>query len=226
MAKKHIEPFNPWPGFVDLFASVIMVVLIFMLVLIINITYYAQFKYKISYTGSVAVQQLVNQPVKKTQESKELQKKDALIQEEEKKVDDNSTKDLEAVAGIDLTIADTNLTRQENIIYDDWMIVKYLDKEIILDPKSLKDVENFLKMAKSKYPNHYVSVFVQEPSNQISASVSKQIALSRAINIRNLIRSKEYNTDDVVVRLKEQIPQAKQIEHASGYGIIIINKKR
>lgn len=46
--QEKVEPFNPWPGFVDLFASVIMVVLMFMLVLIVNISYYSQFKYKIA----------------------------------------------------------------------------------------------------------------------------------------------------------------------------------
>lgn len=226
MAKKHLEPFNPWPGFVDLFASVIMVVLIFMLVLIVNITYYAQFKYKISYTGSVASMELINEVVKVQEENTQTKKKEAILEEAIEKEDENSNKDLEAVAGMDLTITDNNLTRQENIIYDDWMIVKYLDKEIVLDSKSLVDIEKFLEIAKSKYPNHYISVYIDEPTNQISASIAKQIALSRALNIRNLIRSKKYDLDDVVVRLKEKIPDANKIDHPSGYGIIIVNTKK
>lgn len=214
MAKKHLEPFNPWPGFVDLFASVIMVVLIFMLVLIVNITYYAQFKYKLSYTGSVDVQELMN-------------KKESVSAEEKiEQNEDNSTKDLEATAGIDLTVTDSNLTRQENILYDDWMMIKYLKNEIILDPKTIKDVEKFLLLVKSKYPNHYVSIYVAEPKNQVSASIAKQIALSRSLNIRNLIRKKDYDIDDVVVRLKEKIPSLQTIDYEAGYGIIMINKKK
>lgn len=222
MARKSIEPFNPWPSFVDLFASVIMVVLMFMFVLILNITYYAQFKYKISYTGSITVKEIINQPVSVAKEMK----KPSLLEKAPKEKDDNSTKDLEAIAGIDLTIADKNLTRQENTIYEDWMLIKYLDKEIVLDPQSLKEVEGFLEQAKSKYGNHFISIYSHEPQNQISASIAKQIALSRTLNIRNLIRKKGYKEEDVVVRLKEKIPDAKLTDHAAGYGILMINKKK
>jgi hypothetical protein len=226
VAKKHLEPFNPWPGFVDLFASVIMVVLIFMLVLIVNITYYAQFKYKISYTGSLAVQELVSEPVNIIEKSTQLVKKESILDEVPEKKEDEATKNLAPVAGQELTIIDSNLTRQENIIYDDWMAVKYLDKEIILDPQTLKDIDSFLTDAKNKFPKHYISIYINEPTNQISATISKQIALSRALNIRNLIRTKKYNNDDVVIRLKDKIPDLKQIEHPAGYGVIIVNRKK
>ncbi|NCD12049.1 MAG: hypothetical protein EOL93_05820 [Epsilonproteobacteria bacterium] len=222
MARKNIEPFNPWPSFVDLFASVIMVVLMFMFVLILNITYYAQFKYKISYTGSVAVKDITEQSISLATEKKSP----SVIEKAPKEKDDNSTKDLESIAGIDLTITDSNLTRQENIIYEDWMVIKYLDKEVILDPQSLKDVEMFIEKAKSKYGNHFISIYSHEPQNQISASVAKQIALSRTLNIRNLVRKKGYKEEDVIVRLKEKIPDAKLTNHEAGYGILMINKKK
>lgn len=222
MARKRVEPFNPWPSFVDLFASVIMVVLMFMFVLILNITYYAQFKYKISYTGSVTVKEIINQPISVAKEKK----KPSVLEKAEKEKDDNSTKDLESIAGMDLTVVDSNLTRQENTIYEDWMVIKYLDKEIILDPQSLKDVEAFLEKAKSKYGNHFISIYSHEPQNQISASIAKQIALSRTLNIRNLVRKKGYKEEDVIVRLKEKIPDAKLTNHAPGYGILMINKKK
>lgn len=221
MARKSVEPFNPWPSFVDLFASVIMVVLMFMFVLIVNITYYAQFKYKVSYTGSVAVKELIDQSISTVKEKK----KPFLLEKAPKEKDDNSTKDLES-AGIDLTITDSNLTRQENTIYEDWMVIKYLDKEIILDPQSLKDVAMFIEQAKSKYGNHFISIYSHEPQNQISASVAKQIALSRTLNIRNLVRKKGYKEEDVIVRLKEKIPDAKLTNHEAGYGILMINKKK
>ena len=48
MAKKRAEEFNPWPPFVDIFSSVILVLLLFLLITIVNIAYYAQFKFKVS----------------------------------------------------------------------------------------------------------------------------------------------------------------------------------
>ncbi|MDY0117529.1 MAG: hypothetical protein RBR59_08135, partial [Sulfurimonadaceae bacterium] len=185
MAKKRIEPFNPWPSFVDLFASVIMVILMFMLILIVNITYYAQFKYKISYTGTVAINQIITKPVVTIDIN--TKEKEPLIEKKKQ----------EAIAGIDFNSIKHDLARQDNILYEDWMVIKYLDNEIILDPKSIKDIDKFLLGIKKKFPKHSISIYIKEPQNQISASIGKQIALSRVLNIRNVLRNREYRNEDV-----------------------------
>lgn len=226
MAKRRVEPFNPWPSFVDLFASVIMVILMFMLILIVNITYYAQFKYKVSYTGTVAIEQAVAKPEdildKKTKEEKES----ILDEKPIKIVKDNTKKELEAVAGVDLSMSDNNFTRQDNVFHESWMAVKYLDSEVILDSKSIKDIDKFLLSAKEKFPQHSIWIYIKEPQNQISASVGKQLALSRVLNIRNLLRKREYKDDDVMIKLRDKIPEQNTIEHASGYAIITVHRKK
>ena len=226
MAKRRVEPFNPWPSFVDLFASVIMVILMFMLILIVNITYYAQFKYKVSYTGTVAIEQAVAKPEdildKKTKEEQES----ILDEKPIKIVKDNTKKELEAVAGVDLSMSDNNFTRQDNVFHESWMAVKYLDSEVILDSKSIKDIDKFLLSAKEKFPQHSIWIYIKEPQNQISASVGKQLALSRVLNIRNLLRKREYKDDDVMIKLRDKIPEQNTIEHASGYAIITVHRKK
>ena len=59
MAKRCEDEFNPWPSFVDIFSSVILVMLLFLLVVLVNLGYYAQFKYKVSYTGSITTDDLI-----------------------------------------------------------------------------------------------------------------------------------------------------------------------
>lgn len=59
MSKRCEDEFNPWPSFVDIFSSVILVMLLFLLVVLVNLGYYAQFKYKVSYTGSIASDDLI-----------------------------------------------------------------------------------------------------------------------------------------------------------------------
>ncbi len=59
MSKRCQDEFNPWPSFVDIFSSVILVMLLFLLVVLVNLGYYAQFKYKVSYTGSIATDELI-----------------------------------------------------------------------------------------------------------------------------------------------------------------------
>ena len=66
MSCKCEEEFNPWPSFVDIFSSVILVLLLFLLVVLANLGYYAQFKYKVSYNGSIATDDLI---VKKSSSS-------------------------------------------------------------------------------------------------------------------------------------------------------------
>lgn len=219
MGRKRIEPFNPWPGFVDLFASVIMVVLTFMLVTIINITYYSQFKYKIGYEGSVSVENLMNK-------SQINQKESLMDKVTEKIVKDDSEKDLEAIAGMDLTIRDSNQTKQEYDVHNDWMIIKYVNKEIILDPQSIKEIEAFIKHAKGSIPEHSISIYTKEPINQVSTSIAKQITLSRALNIRNVLRKKGYKEDEIIVKLKDNIPQKQMIQHLSGYALLMVNRKK
>ena len=59
MAKRCEDEFNPWPSFVDIFSSVILVMLLFLLVVLVNLGYYAQFKYKVSYTGSISSDEVI-----------------------------------------------------------------------------------------------------------------------------------------------------------------------
>lgn len=77
MAVRCEEEFNPWPSFVDIFSSVILVLLLFLLVTIVNIGYYAQFKYKIQYTGSITTDDIILQDNTKK-----------VILDEKKKVED------------------------------------------------------------------------------------------------------------------------------------------
>lgn len=59
MAIRCEDEFNPWPSFVDIFSSVILVMLLFLLVVLVNLGYYAQFKYKVSYTGSISTDDII-----------------------------------------------------------------------------------------------------------------------------------------------------------------------
>jgi Flp pilus assembly protein TadG len=77
MAIRCEEEFNPWPSFVDIFSSVILVLMLFLLVIIVNLGYYAQFKYKVSYTGSVTTEDIILQDISKK-----------VILDEDKKVED------------------------------------------------------------------------------------------------------------------------------------------
>jgi len=227
MAKKRcLEEFNPWPPFVDIFSSTILVLLLFMLILIVNLGYYAQFKFKVSYSGTVSTDKVVEESnahqntVEKLVEQKdvEIQKivKTSIISEIEVQ------EELER-AGQDLVqVLDKNSTLQKTFEKENSMILNFADKEIILDDPIIDQVKVFISKMKQKFPKHKVIVSSVEPSNQLSATIAKQISLARTLNVRNLIRKQNYKKSDVRIRLIDDDFKNDLPENESGYVLIYI----
>ena len=148
MASKFEEEFNPWPSFVDVFSSVILVLLLFLLVVLANLGYYSQFKYKVSYTGSVSSDDLIRTPVSsvttnpnsdvniqiiKEQKQMVLALKNQLVAEETALKSAEGTDELES-AGIN--VADTrasDIEIQKMLITDEYFIVTYKADELFVD---------------------------------------------------------------------------------------------
>jgi len=221
MGKKCLEEFNPWPPFVDIFSSTILVLLLFMLILIVNLGYYAQFKFKVSYTGTVATDKLISDDasinkVKELKETTENIVKSSISSKVEE------AKDLEQ-AGQDLVQEDRNQkTLQKTIEDDQFMVLNFANKEIILDNNTIKKVKDFIKKAKNKFPKHKIIVSSVEPLNQVSATISKQISLARTLNTRNLIRKQNYAKSDVRIRLMDEKVKSKLPDNESGYVYIFV----
>jgi hypothetical protein len=222
MAKRCAEEFNPWPPFVDIFSSTILVLLLFMLILIVNLGYYAQFKFKVSYTGSVATNQVIQESentIKKVDEiieKKPIEQKEVKDQEIKKTSIINSEmveeQEMEK-AGQDMTqVDDTQTTDQQIVQEDKYMILTFVDEEILLDDVTINKVKQFLQEAKQNYPGHKVIVSSVAPTNQVSATIAKQIALARSLNVRNLVRKQKYKKSEVRIRnispeLEEKVPE-------------------
>lgn len=231
MAKKRcLEEFNPWPPFVDIFSSTILVLLLFMLILIVNLGYYAQFKFKVSYTGTVATDQVVQEVTSHANMVEKLQK----VQEpEEKKIMKSSIisevqekKELERVGQDLVQVEDNKSTLQNTIEEKNTMIVNFADKEIIVDDPIIVQVKEFILKMKNKYPKHKVIVSSFEPTNQLSATVAKQISLARTLNVRNLIRKQNYKKSDVRIRLVDDKDKESLPVNESGYILIEIKVNR
>lgn len=236
MGKKCIEEFNPWPPFVDIFSSTILVLLLFMLILIVNLGYYAQFKFKISYTGTIATSQLITEEVTKINKVKELKTKQEPIEQKnivEQKVIKTSIisevqekKEFER-AGQDLVqVDDTNTTLQATVQKDDYLIVTFADKEILLDDPTINQIKQFIQNMKNKFPKHKVIISSVEPTNQISSTVSKQISLARTLNTRNLIRKQGYSKSDVRIRLLDELIKKKLPDNEAGFIYITVKVNR
>lgn len=236
MGKKCLEEFNPWPPFVDIFSSTILVLLLFMLILIVNLGYYAQFKFKVSYTGTIATDQLVLNNEAKKNKVKEIEKnKISTTQFNSNEASTLKTVKLTSIinskmveqqqmekAGQDMTqVDDTNTTAQKIQEENNYMVVTFSKEEILLDDVIIKKVKAFLAQAKAKYKKHKVIVSSVAPTNQVSATIAKQIALARALNIRNLIRKQKYKKSDV--RIRRLSPKLEAKIPSSETGLVVIS---
>jgi Tfp pilus assembly protein PilO len=203
MAKKCLEEFNPWPAFVDIFSSTILVLLLFMLILIVNLGYYAQFKFKVSYTGTIATNQIIlkekmrKEKAENTKKIEVVKKQNQILQQG---IVQEEKKDLERV-GVDQTQVDKEIsTLQKTVQNNDYLIINFTDNEILLDKPIIKQIKAYIIKMKIKFPNNTVIISSVEPKNQISSTVGKQISLARILNTRNLIRKLNYKKSDVRIR--------------------------
>jgi hypothetical protein len=252
MACKIEEEFNPWPSFVDIFSSVILVLLLFLLVVLANLGYYMQFKYKTSYTGSISNSELIGSASStSTSETTQTSSSTAngtnpnsdlniqIIQEQKQMilalqnqiaVEETALKSAkgtdEAIsAGINIADKPADSTElQKMITSDDYLVITYKADELFVDDAISKQLKDFLSKAKSKNTSHQILIYSSDTKNQLSATIAKQISLARTMSVRNLIKKFGYEKKDINIDLST-LPEIKEpIDAKNGYIIIKTTK--
>ena len=252
MACKVEEEFNPWPSFVDIFSSVILVLLLFLLVVLANLGYYMQFKYKVSYTGSISNSELIGSPSStSTSETTQTSSSAAngtnpnsdlniqIIQEQKQMIlalenqiaaDPTALKSAkgtdEAIsAGINIADkAEDSTELQKMITSDDYLVITYKADELFVDDAISKQLKDFLSKAKSKNASHQILIYSSDTKNQLSATIAKQISLARTMSVRNLIKKFGYEKKDINIDLST-LPEIKEpIDAKNGYIVIKTTK--
>ena len=250
MAKRCEDEFNPWPSFVDIFSSVILVMLLFLLVVLVNLGYYAQFKYKISYTGTIATDDLIvndnpsdgttklyQEPSStSTTTTKSTTQSVAQMQQEivrlrrvieEKTVKAKEKEEAEIVhGGIDVADRedDDKPSKQTLIDSEDYFIVTFKGNEIFFDTAIIKELKTFIDGVKKKYDEHKILITAADVVGQASATVAKQISLARSIGARNVIRKFGYEKKDVRIELLASTEVKEDFNKDNGYLVIRIRR--
>lgn len=253
MACRCEEEFNPWPSFVDIFSSVILVLLLFLLVVLVNLGYYAQFKYKVSYTGSISNDDIILNNNRSSEENEVNTKKVTdpsagsnsnsdiniqIIQEQKQRIltlqnqiqakeNQNSAEKTDKLESPGIDVADKEDTGKEDqkIIQNaEYLIITYKGNEVFIDDGITRKVKQFLSAAKDKYANHQIYIYTKDMKQQLSATISKQISLARTMSTRNLIRKFGYEKKDVRIDLSTEPEIKEKIDDTNGYLVIKIKK--
>lgn len=235
MAIRCEEEFNPWPSFVDIFSAVILVLMLFLLVTIVNIGYYAQFKYKVQYTGSIVTEDIILQDTAAKVKLKE-KKVEVKQQNKTKLMDENLMEEtevqqmqVELQAATDIESAGEDLadkkksekeSPQKTIQKDRFFYIKYEGNELFVGLDISEKLKEFVKQSNEKYPGHQIHLSATDPLDQISITVTKQITIGRIIAVRGLLKKLDYSKKDVKLKLGQKpfVPEEVEIDN----GVVVL----
>ena len=235
MGKRCPEEFNPWPPFVDIFASVILVLMLFLLITIVNIGYYAQFKAKTAYTGSQedpnAMASEESSKIKvdyceKREEVVKIEVQDEMItfhKVSATKLDTDANRSLfsggkaegNAVAYA-AAKSPTAFDKQSSLHKDRAFIITFENKEIFLNTRIKQNLRRFIKQQRAKNPKIEFHISVNDPDKFVSSTLARQVSLGRAINVKKLISNMRIPKKQLKLRLQ------KENAVASEFGTVIV----
>jgi len=228
MGKHCPEEFNPWPPFVDIFASVILVMLLFLLITIVNIGYYAQFKYKTAFTASVETQTPIQSEESSKITTNYAQKKEVVVKEERIIPPENSVsfhkiqkptlnenaknsffsggkKEGNAVSYA-INKEQKAFLAQQAFSKESTLNIVFEDKEVFLNTKIRSQLRTFISKTFRKSKKAEFTIMVTDPQNVLSKTISKQISLGRAINIKNQIKKSRVPSKQIHMNLRKASP--------------------
>jgi len=232
MGKHCPEEFNPWPPFVDIFASVILVLMLFLLITVVNIGYYAQFKSKMSYTAdSVKKAPIDNEgtipstnmcePCKKIKV--QLEKDNQVSFHKVNKPSFNSSKNSLFSGGTaEGNAVDYKTKLKENFDSQNILLKKrsleifFKDREIFISTQIKHKIKKFIGDMNRVTNKSTFTIFVSDPKSIVSATISKQISLGRVLNIKKIVQRTNVNSSRITINLQTNASEP------SKYGSLVI----
>ncbi len=210
--KKCEEEFNPWPPFVDVFSSVVLVLLLFILILIVNVAYYMKFNSKVDSTATT------KSTTNNLQSASDVTDMVTLAKMQKPKEDAAGKESLFSGGKSDgnaLSIEKKEKKKlNQNIINKDAeMMIIYKDKGLFADTNTKAKIKAFIKKVKAKNPNAKIEISLGRPLKVLGRSAPKQIALGRALGIKSTIQKSGFPLSKLKLNLKNQ----KNKKHEYGY---------
>jgi len=200
-AKRCEEEFNPWPPFVDVFSSVVLVLLLFILVLIVNVAYYTQFNSKIDSVTKTTSK------VNNLQAGLDVSDMISLHKIEKPKMDAAGNDALFSGGkseGNGLNISSEKVKEKaQNVekIDKKTILIGYKNSNIFLSKAVKQRIGDFVK--KEKNAGQKVVISMAYPLNLVSTTMKKRISVSRIIDVKNSLKKRGIKLSDIKFRLHD-----------------------
>ncbi len=199
---------NPFISYVDLFSSVILVLLLFVLIMFVNVGYYMQFNSKDA--KSQTEQNTTIDPTQVLQQQ-EVKKED--FKEKEKVVstpeETNNTSPVQGGETEGNTITKkTERTAAAEFKEQDMMVV-FKNNEYFLSKDTVRQISEAMDRILKNKPNAVFYISVGDSKKLISSTQTKQVSLGRVLSIKNSL--------DAIPTLKNKIKVNYKQPELSGY---------
>lgn len=196
MASSSQGEMNPFISYVDLFSSVILVLLLFVLLMLVNVGYYMQKNTKVD----------ANQTVISNEDAKLLEqlKEEAKTRLETKKAEPIITQNVPEQV-VERQTEPAQETPEEtfegNTVYKNGgqlavatfieadMVVAYKNNEFFLNKDITMDIIGVLKRIQKANPNVTFVLTIGDSKKIISSSQTKQVSLGRILSLKNNIEA-------------------------------------
>ncbi len=157
---------NPYISYVDLFSSVILVLLLFVLIMFVNVGYYMQFTSKDS-----------KQEVSSKNISSTIKDINTTVSTQSSSVVQGNTlsKNIEQVADVEFNESD--------------LIVVFKNNEYFLSKEMISRVSKAMEKILKTRPNTSFIISVGDSKKLISSTQTKQVSLGRVLSLKNSLAS-------------------------------------
>ncbi len=221
---------NPFISYVDLFSSVILVLLLFVLIMFVNVGYYMQFNAKNPETTDAETQEMAakkSATSEKPQESKQIVLVDKPIIEvkEQKKEQQQKDTNKTVVDGKGGTSEGTAILKRDSkppapaeLRVDDLIIV-FRNNDYFVSNDMVRQTANALENILVTRPNATFVITVSDSKKIISATQAKQVSLGRVLGLKNKLS----DIDKLKNKVKINFQQSESLGY--DYGNINIEVK-
>jgi energy-coupling factor transporter transmembrane protein EcfT len=205
------DEMNPFIAYVDLFSSIIMVLLLFVLIMFVNIGYYMQFNSKdqsksdANTTESEEEQESVMTKV--VIEKKEDFKQIVIVNPDQK--ENNNTTPVQGGEVEGNTIAKKAEKFAVAEFQEENLIIAFKNNEFFLNKDVIQQIAKFMENQLKSNPSAQFYLSVGDSNKLISSTQTKQVSLGRILSLKNALQ--------VMPSLKDKIKVNYKQEKISGY---------
>lgn len=211
------DDMNPFIAYVDLFSSIIMVLLLFVLIMFVNVGYYIQFNTKDKTSDETNTSE---QQVEKVTEVVQVKKEDyeKLIQAAQQRETNNTTPVQGGEVEGNLLTKKSDKFATADFVDND-TVIAFKNNEYFLTKDMVQEVASFMENRLKTDPNAIFYLSVGDSTKLISSTQTKQVSLGRILSLKNSLQE--------MPKLQNKIKISYKQSNASNYqfGYIKIDVK-